>query len=169
MAGQEFPRFGRDPCRNLWRAIIPIDLTPIQRCTSVKYTFGWSILGCTPRRGGLRDTQRNGRWGRCWLLDYKAIPGRSFFMGTDPQSYTGTFIFHGFFATSRGDVFDLLFAQHFFSCSPPKRFPNCFISLHFRPQNRLPPKDTAKYRFFVPPSEYFCLPPQILNSGVRRA
>ena len=31
----------------------------IQRCTSVKYTFGWSILGCTPRRGALRDTQRN--------------------------------------------------------------------------------------------------------------
>ena len=32
---------------------------PIQRCTSVKYTFGWSILGCTPRRGALGDTQRN--------------------------------------------------------------------------------------------------------------
>ena len=32
---------------------------PIQRCISVKYTFGWSILGCTPRRGALRDTQRN--------------------------------------------------------------------------------------------------------------
>ena len=32
---------------------------PIQRCTSAKYTFGWSILGCTPRRGALGDTQRN--------------------------------------------------------------------------------------------------------------
>ena len=40
-------------------AVAPIDVTPIQRCTSVKYTFGWSILGCTPRRGALRDTQRN--------------------------------------------------------------------------------------------------------------
>ena len=40
-------------------ALAPIDVTPIQRCTSVKYTFGWSILGCTPRRGALGDTQRN--------------------------------------------------------------------------------------------------------------
>ena len=54
--------------------VIPIDVTRIQRCTSIKYTFGWCILGYTPpprgsrrytkksrtpRGGALGDTQRN--------------------------------------------------------------------------------------------------------------
>ena len=58
-------------------AVIPIDVTPIQRCTSIKYTFGWCILGYTsapaeglseihkeisdpPRRGSRRYTKKSG-------------------------------------------------------------------------------------------------------------
>ena len=140
--------------------MVGIDLTPISRCTSVKYTLIWSILGCTPRRGALRDTQRNGRWGRCWVLDYKAIPGRSFCMVQTPffrqrlseihketsscnlrpvRKYLLYSLLSSFFRQRHNH--DSSFLRFFQRC-PPKRFPNCFISLHFSP-----PKSHAPQRY----------------------
>ena len=103
--------------------VIPIDVTPIQRCTSVKYTFGWSILGCTPPpRGSPRYTKK--------LQAVTCVPS---------QNICSTLCSALFFRQRHNH--DSFFWRLFQRC-PPKRFPNCFISLHFSP-----PKSHAPQRY----------------------
>ena len=110
--------------------MVPIDLTPIQRCTSVKYTFGWCILGYTspPPRGSRRYTKK--------LQAVTCVPS---------QNICSTLCSALFFDK---DTTTIRFF-HFFQRCPPKRFPNCFISLHFSPPKSHAPKDTAKYIFLL--------------------
>ena len=84
----------------------------------------------------------------------------------DPQSYTGTFIFR-----YCGDVFDLLFAQHLFSCSPPKALPELLhFPSFFAPKIACPPKiqrnivDQAFLVVWAPP-RYFLGGVGLLYSG----
>ena len=84
-----------------------------------------------------------------WSQTPKAIPGRSFFMDFSLRP-VGMCLISSLLST-------------FFRAAPPKRFPNCFISLHFswifRTPWQLKVRMGSCFSFGPPPHNYFRLPP----------